>query len=124
MITLIFKSLMQSRGYTEIKPALIKFGFTEKRAEYLSKHNLKYINMSDLEKLCYGLNATPNDFFAWKPDSHFKPAPDHALYQLLRTDPPANIKYYADKLPAHLLVIGEKLMKELYEKYKEDGKRK
>ena len=124
MITAIFKSVMRSRGYTEIKPALVKFGFNHDRAEYLANTNLRYVNYNDLEKLCYFLNCTPNDLLAWKPDDKFKPATDHALYALHRTGPAPNLKYYEDKLPAHLLVVCEKVLKEIYENYREETKRK
>ena len=114
---------MKSRGFTQIKPALIKCGFTNDRATYLAKTNLRFVNFDDLEKLCYHLNCTPNDLLSWKPDKNFSPPAEHALYKLKRTSPPPNLKYYEDKLPADLLAVGETLLKDLYERYKQDLKK-
>lgn len=64
-------------------------GFSRNKSRHLTSNNLKLISISDIEKLCYIFNCTPNDLFYYE-EAAGKPLPQNsALRNLLREHIPS-----------------------------------
>jgi len=81
--------LLKLKGAKTTAAYLRDFGVTENKAKHLINKNVKFIAISDIEKLCRIFNCTPNDLFTFEEPAS-KPLPQNsALRQLVRTPLPS-----------------------------------
>jgi DNA-binding Xre family transcriptional regulator len=79
--------LLKLKGAKTSAAYLSNLGITKSKSQHLVKKDLKTISISDIEKLCYIFNCTPNDLFTFE-ESAAKPLPQNsALKKLVRTHP-------------------------------------
>ncbi len=76
--------LLKLHGAKNLGAHLWNCGFSKGRARHLVSKDLKIIAISDIEKLCYTFNCTPNDLFCYE-EAVGKPLPPNsALRNLVR----------------------------------------
>jgi hypothetical protein len=80
--------LLKLHGAKTAAVHLWNCGFSKGRARHLVSKDLKIIAISDIEKLCYTFNCTPNDLFNYE-EAVGKPLPQNsALKNLVREQIP------------------------------------
>lgn len=76
--------LLKLHGAKNLGAHLWNCGFSRGKSRHLVSKNLKQIFVSDIEKLCYIFNCTPNDLFHYE-EAAGKPLPSNsALKKLVR----------------------------------------
>lgn len=77
------EKMFKLRGVLNPVGFLRKYGLTKSIVHKIIKKETKAFKLSSLEKVCIGLNCTPNDLIEWKPDSESqKLPPEHALHRI------------------------------------------
>ncbi len=84
MLKFDLTSLLKLHGAKTAAAYLWNCGFSRSRSRHLVDKNIKTISISDIEKLCYTFNCTPNDLFYYE-EAVGKPLPPNsALKNLVR----------------------------------------
>jgi len=86
MLTFSITRVASLRGIGKPYKFLVKNGFTPTTATKLANGDVEYLRIEYLEKLANLLNATPNDFFEWVPNSRSEDKADHPLAAIKKSE--------------------------------------
>lgn len=87
MINNNLQNLFIVRNIDKPRAWMIKHGISPQIADRLLKNEQRHLKYDDIEKLCLGLNCSPDDLFIWQPDTKADDLPEHPL-QGIRSDRP------------------------------------
>lgn len=119
MLTLNVSRVLLHKGIREPYGYLKSIGYKQAKANRLSKGQVVFISLDDMENLCLELNCTPNDLLDWCPDDNENGiATNHALQAIYRKDDSANIMAMVQGLPLEKIEAIEKLIAENIEEKK------
>ena len=104
----VFKARSIERPFT----FLLQAGFSNSFATKVKNNRVKRLSLDFLERLCFSLNCTPNDFTDWIPDKDQKVDKSHALYELKRTDKILDLTRTLNLMPLSKLEQIERLLEE------------
>lgn len=107
MITLYIKEMLKLKNLKPTASTLVKMGMTWITANNMLNNQAKSISFENLEKICIGLNCTPNELFNFIPDKKGL-GPDYVLHEIKKQVSPLSLQDVLQRMP----------MKELIEKTK------
>lgn len=82
MLKLNITRVLHLRGIYDTTEYLRGLGFSNNKANRLSRDVKENFNRYDLERICLDLNCTPNDLIEWHPSEKTKADSNHALRAL------------------------------------------
>ena len=89
MITLQIRELCELRGFKAPLRALMKSGISQRVSQGYLEGKKKNLSLKHVERLCTLLRCTPNDLFAWTPDSEAENYAENPLQKIRQQPMPA-----------------------------------
>ncbi|MCL5029695.1 MAG: helix-turn-helix transcriptional regulator [Bacteroidetes bacterium] len=113
MLKYNLSKIFSARGITNKTSFLLKIGFTSRVAYGITNERFVSLSPKHLERLCLGLNCTPNDLMEWQPDKPELLNEDIQLKKLLNAGNQYNIMNIVRGVPFDKMEEFTKKMEEV-----------
>ncbi|WP_276978870.1 helix-turn-helix transcriptional regulator, partial [Flavobacterium filum] len=98
MITLYIKEMLRYKNLKPTASTLAKMGISWITANNMLSNKAKSITFDHVEKLCIGLNCTPNELFNYKPDKKGV-GPDYVIHEIKKEGTPLALQDVLQRMP-------------------------
>ncbi|MDD3078658.1 MAG: helix-turn-helix transcriptional regulator [Paludibacter sp.] len=112
MLQLNLAAVIKARGIQKPTAYLVNMGFSHDLATRLANNKVGTLRLSQIEKLCYHLNCSPNDLLTWTPGKNQVVADNHPLQKLRRTNDPDSMQLLKEMPYDELLALSRKIQEE------------
>lgn len=116
MLVYNFKRHFLSRGVKFPVSWLMQRGFSDKFASGVANERYRKMSLSDLERLCYVFQCTPNDLLEWTPNKTDEDVKSHFMAPLFRGQKVMDLTKTLNSVPFDKLLEIEKLIQAELEK--------
>ena len=111
MLNYNFDRIFKARGIEKPFTYLCKSGFSDNFATKIKNNRIKRIGLNELERLCFILKCTPNDFIEWVPDNDSDYDNNHPMNNLRKSKKNADMVKTINSIPVGKLYEIEQMIK-------------